>query len=457
MRSRVFPAPAIRRRVQDADIVVLGGLVVTMDPKRTVLIDGAIAVRDGAIVALGPRDVVEAEHHAARVIEACDALIIPGLIDAHTHMPMTLFRGLADDLPLHTWLEKHVWPAERQFIHPETVRWGSRLGVAELLRSGVTTFCDMYFYEGEVATVVDELGSRAVLGQAFFDFTSPQGLDVEHNVSYAEQFIARWRGHPRIVPALAPHAPYTVSPDLYRRLHALAERHDVLLLTHVAETRDEDRDVRARYGRSPTRHLANLGLVDERLVAAHCVWVDGEEIELLAAGDAGVVHNPRSNLKLGSGIAPVPDLLRAGIRVGLGTDGAASNNELDLFAEIQMAALIHKGVRLDPLAVPAPVALEMATIGGARVLRLEHLVGSLEVGKRADLAIIDLDKDNLVPLYDPLSHLAYAVESSDVRTVLVDGRVVLEDGRLTTADEREIRRRIRTLATEIGSLRPGVS
>jgi 5-methylthioadenosine/S-adenosylhomocysteine deaminase len=228
MRSRVASTTAIRRRVEQADIVVLGGLVVTMDQQRTVLVDGAIAVRDGAIVAVGPRDVVGAEHQATRVIEASDTLIIPGLIDAHTHMPMTLFRGLADNLPLHTWLEKHIWPAERRFIHPETVRWGSRLGVAELLRSGVTTVCDMYFYEDEVATVVDELGGRAVLGQAFFDVTSPQGLDLEDNVSYAEQFIARWRGHPRIVPALAPHAPYTVSPELYRRLHALAERHDVL-------------------------------------------------------------------------------------------------------------------------------------------------------------------------------------------------------------------------------------
>ena len=457
MRSRVSTKAAIRRRVQHADILVLGGLVVTMDHQRTVLVGGAIAVRDGAIIAVGPRDGIAAEHDAARVIDASDSLIIPGLIDAHTHMPMTLFRGLADDLPLQVWLEQHVWPAERQFIHPDTVRLGSRLGVAELLRSGVTTVCDMYFYEDEVAAVVDELGSRAVLGQAFFDFPGPQGLDVEHNISYAEQFIARWRGHPRIVPALAPHAPYTVSPDLYRRLHALAERHDVLLLTHVAETRDEDRDVRARYGRSPTRHLANLGLLDERLVAAHCVWVDGEEIELIATGGAAVVHNPRSNLKLASGIAPVPDMLRAGIRVGLGTDGAASNNELDLFAEMQIAALIHKGIRLDPLAVPATAALEMATIGGARALRLDHLIGSLEVGKRADLAIVDLDEDNLVPLYDPASHLAYAVEAADVRTVLVDGRVVLDAGRLTTADERDIRRRVRALATEIGSLRPRVS
>jgi 5-methylthioadenosine/S-adenosylhomocysteine deaminase len=439
--------------MQAADTVLMGGRVVTMDERRTVLPDGGLALRDGAITAVGSRNTIAAAYRAPRIIDTSDTLIIPGLIDAHTHIPMTLFRGLADDLPLHTWLEQHVWPAERRFIRPETVGWGTRLGVAELLRSGVTTICDMYFYEDDVAAVVDELGGRAVLGQAFFDFTGPQGLDVEQNVAYAEAFIARWRGHPRIVPALAPHAPYTVSPDLYHRLHALAERHDVPLLTHLAETRDEERDIRARYGRSSTRHLANLGVLDQRLVAAHCVWVDGEEIELLAAAGTGVVHNPRSNLKLGSGIAPVPDMLRAGIRVALGTDGAASNNELDLFSEIQMAALIHKGVRLDPLAVPAAAALEMATIGGARALRLDRLIGSLEVGKRADLVVIDLDEDSLVPLYDPVSHLAYAVEAADVRTVLVDGRVVFENGRLTTADEREIRRQVRALATEIGSLR----
>jgi 5-methylthioadenosine/S-adenosylhomocysteine deaminase len=366
---------------------------------------------------------------------------------------MTLFRGLADDLPLHTWLEQHVWPAEHRFINPETIRWASRLGVAELLRSGVTTLCDMYFYEEEVAAVVDDMGMRGVLGQAVFDATASQSTDLERILGEAEQFVARWRGHSRIVPALGPHAPYTVGPELYRRLHALAERLDILVVTHLAETQGEDRDIRRLYGRSPIRHLANLGLVDARLVAAHCVWVDGGEIDLLAAGRTGVVHNPRSNLKLASGVAPVPDMLRAGVLVGLGTDGAASNNALDLLAEIQMAALLHKGVRLDPLAVPAAAALEMATIGGARALKLDHLVGSLEPGKRADVVIIDLDEDNLVPLYDPVSHLAYAVEAADVRTVIVDGRIVLRDGVLTTADEREIRRQVRALATGIGSFR----
>jgi 5-methylthioadenosine/S-adenosylhomocysteine deaminase len=440
-----------------ADILVLGGIVVTMDERRTILTDGALALRGDSIVALGPRTQIAGAYRAATIVDATGCLVIPGLIDAHTHIPMTLFRGLADDLPLHTWLEQHVWPAEHRFINPQTVRWASRLGVAELLRSGVTTLCDMYFYEDEVAAAVDELGIRGVLANAHFDVTSATNTERERSLAEAEQFVARWRGHSRIVPALGPHAPYTVGPELYRRLHALAERLDTLIVTHLAETQEENRDIRQRYGRSPIRHLANLGLVDSRLVAAHCVWINAEEIDLLAAARAGVVHNPRSNLKLASGVAPVPDMLRAGVLVGLGTDGAASNNALNLLAEIQTAALIHKGVRLDPLAVPAAAALEMATIGGARALKLDHLVGSLEPGKRADVVIIDLDEDNLVPLYDPVSHLAYAVEAGDVRTVLVDGRIVLRDGVLTTADEREIRRQVRALASGIGSFRGGIS
>jgi len=439
-----------------ADLLVLGGIVVTMDERRTILPCGGLAIRDGRIVAVGPRDDIARAHAAPEVIDADEDLVIPGLVDGHTHIAMTLFRGLADDLPLHVWLERHVWPAERRFIHPDTVRLGSRLGVAELLTSGVTTLCDMYFFEDDVAAIVDELGMRGVLGQAFFDGVGTQGLTRDETIAYAKRFVDRWRGHPRIVPALAPHAPYTVTPELYRTLRGLAETLDVPIITHLAETRDEDREIRARYGRSPVRHLEQLGLLGTRLVAAHCVWVDAEEIDLLAASGTGVVHNPRSNLKLASGIAPVPDMLRAGVRLGLGTDGAASNNELDLLAEVQLAALLHKGVRLDPLAVPALAALEMATIGGARALRLDHLVGSLEPGKRADVVIVELDEDNLVPLYDVVSHLAYAVEAADVRTVLVDGRLVVRDGSLVTADEAEIRRQVRAVAREIGSLR-GVS
>src|SRR4030095_2716942 len=279
-----------------ADVLVLGGMFVTIDGRNSVLWDGALAIHCDSIVALGPRAQIAAAYRGATVVDATGCLVIPGLIDAHTHIPMTLFRGLADDLPLHTWLEQHVWPAERRFINPETVRWGSRLGVAELLRSGVTTLCDMYFYEDEVAAVVDALGMRGVLAKAHFDLTT--ATNSARTLAEAEQFIARWHGHSRIVPALGPHAPYTVGPELYRRLHALAARLDPLLVAHLAETQEEDRDIRRLYGRSPIRHLANLGLVDSRLVAAHCVWVDGEEIDLLAAARTGGGENPRSNLKL---------------------------------------------------------------------------------------------------------------------------------------------------------------
>jgi 5-methylthioadenosine/S-adenosylhomocysteine deaminase len=436
----------------DADVLVLGGIVVTMDAHCTVYTEGALAVGQGRILAVGPRTELAAQYRGRRVIDARGGLLLPGLIDGHTHLPMTLFRGLADDLPLHTWLEEHVWPAEQQFLNPETIRWGTRLGAAELIRSGVTTCCDMYFYADDVAAAIAEAGLRAILGQALIEAACARS-DIERNIALAQGFIEQWRGHGRITPAIAPHAPYTVSPELFRRLHTLAESLGVPLLTHLAETKGEVHDIVARYGRTPVRHLAGLGVLTDRLIAAHCVWVDAEEIGLLATAGTGVVHCPRSNLKLASGVAPVPDLLRAGTRLGLGTDGAASNNELDLFAEIQMAALIHKGVRLDPLAVPARAALEMATIGGARALRLDHLIGSLEAGKRADVIVLDLEEDNLVPLYDPVSHLAYATAAADVRTVLIDCQVVLEDGKLLTLDEGEVRRQVRALAVAIGSRR----
>jgi 5-methylthioadenosine/S-adenosylhomocysteine deaminase len=435
----------------DADLLLLGGIVVTMDASHTILAPGALALHGGQILAVGTRQEITSRYQAPRTIDAGQGLLMPGLIDGHTHLPMTLFRGLADDLPLHTWLAQYVWPSEQQFLNPETIRWGTRLGAAEVIRAGVTTCCDMYFYEDHVAEAVQEAGLRAILGAGLVETAS--SADTEGKIADAQRFVERWRGHGRITPAIAPHAPYTVSPELYQRLNALAERLDVPLITHLAETQEEEKEITTRYGRTPARHLAHLGVLTDRLIAAHCVWVDAEEIGLLAAARVGVVHCPRSNLKLASGIAPVPDMLRAGVLIGLGTDGAASNNMLDLLAELQVAALIHKGVRLDPLAVPALAALEMATIGGARALKIDRLTGSLEVGKRADVVILDLEEDNLVPLYDPVSHLAYAAETGDVRTVLIDGEIILEDGKLLTMDEVEVRRQVRALAVAIGPRR----
>ncbi len=436
---------------QPVDLVIAGGIVVTMDARHTVYNPGAVAVRGNAIATVGPRDQVAAAYRAARTLDASNALVMPGLVNGHTHLPMTMFRGLADDLPLDTWLQQYIWPSEREFLSPDHVRWGTLLGAAEMLRGGVTTFCDMYFFEDDVAAAAHAAGLRGIVAQGFLDFPTPQGLDVEQNVAYAEGLIARWQGNSRIIPALAPHALYTVSPPLLKRLHALAVQHDVPLVIHLAETRNEGQQIAAKYGASPVRALATLGLLDQRLIAAHCVWVDAEEQALLAQGRVGVIHCPRSNLKLADGVAPVPDMLAAGVRLGLGTDGAASNNQINLFAEADAAALIHKAVRLDPLAVPAAAAVEMATIGGARALGLDHLIGSLEPGKRADVILLDLDEDNLVPLYNPLSHLAYAARSADVRTVLVDGQVVLEDRRLLSLDEAEVRHQVRALAADIAA------
>ena len=443
------------RAPEGVDLLLAGGIVVTMDARHTVFNPGAVAVRGNAIVAVGPRDQISAAYRAARTIDASNALVMPGLVNGHTHLPMTMFRGLADDLPLDVWLQQYIWPSEREFLSADHTRWGTLLGAAEMLRGGVTTFCDMYFYEDDVAAAAHDAGLRGIVAQGFLDFPTPQGLDVEQNVAYAEQLIARWQGNSRIIPAIAPHALYTVSPPLLERLHALAAQHDVPLVIHLAETKNEGQQIAAKYGASPVRALAKLGMLEPRLIAAHCVWVDAEEQALLARGRVGVVHCPRSNLKLADGVAPVPDMLAAGVRLGLGTDGAASNNKIDLFAEVDSAALIHKAVRLDPLAVPAAAAVEMATIGGARALGLDALIGSLEAGKRADVILLDLDEDNLVPLYNPLSHLAYAARSADVRTVLVDGQIVLEDRKLLTMDEAEVRHQVRALASEIATRQRG--
>ncbi|HEY7066675.1 MAG TPA: amidohydrolase [Chloroflexota bacterium] len=436
---------------QDVDLLILGGVVVTMAAQHPVLDPGAVAVRGREIVAVGPRDAVLAASRAVRTIDARAGLVMPGLVNGHTHLPMTLFRGLADDLPLDRWLQQYIWPSEREFLSPEHVRWGTLLGAAEMLRGGVTTFCDMYFYEDDVAAAAHEAGLRGIVAQGFLDVPTPQGLDVEQNIAYMEQLVARWQGHSRIVPAIGPHALYTVSPPLLERLHALAVQHDVPLVIHLAETQTEGQQIAAQYGASPVRALAQHGLLDQRLIAAHCVWVDPAEQALLAQSGAGVVHCPRSNLKLADGVAPVPDLLAAGVRLGLGTDGAASNNQINLFAEIDAAALIHKAVRLDPLAVPAAAAVEMATLGGARALGLDEQIGSLQPGKRADLVILDLNEDNLIPLYNPLSQLAYAARSADVATVLVDGQVVLQDRTLLTMDEPAVRRQVRALARDIAA------
>ena len=449
MKARQKPAEA-----NSADLLIVGGTVLTMDAREKVIEDGAVSVSDGAITAVGPRRRIESRFRARRTIVARGRLVLPGFVNAHTHAPMTLLRGAKDDVDLMTWLTKYMFPVERRFVSPEFVRWGTLLACWEMIASGTTTFADGYFYEEEVARAADEAGLRAVPGQGIFDVPTPDSKTSAEGLARAERFLSDWGGHPRITPSLCPHACYTVEPDTWRRTMNLAERHGAPVQTHLAESPAEIAMVRERFETTPVRHLSRVGVLNERLTAAHCVWVDDEEIELLARSGAGVVHCPESNMKLASGVAPVTKMLAAGVRLGLGTDGAASNNELDMVGEMGSAALLQKVSTLDPTAASAHQVLRMATLGGARALHMEDRIGSLEPGKRADLIVLDLSTPAALPLFDPISYVVYSARSDAVETVIVEGKVVMGRRWMRTLDTEKIRRHVERFGRKIRAALP---
>jgi 5-methylthioadenosine/S-adenosylhomocysteine deaminase len=440
-RAPLGPGPAADATVPVDALVVAGGTVVTLDASGTVIAEGAVAVVGDRIAAVGPAAEVERAYPRAARIDARGAVVLPGLINAHTHAPMVLFRGLADDLELMDWLENHIFPAEAAHVDEEFVRAGTRLACLEMLRGGITTFADMYYFEDAIAEEAERCGMRAVLGETLIDFPAPDHATWEAALAYARRFAERWRGHPRITPAVAPHAAYTVSAEHLVAAHALAEELDVPLLIHLAEDRAELERVRARTGKTSIAYLDGLGVLDRRMLAAHVVWPSPEEIELLARRGVGVAHCPQSNMKIAAGIAPVPALLAAGVAVGLGTDGAGSNNDLDLWQEIDTAAKLHKVAALDPTVLPARQALALGTIEGARALDLDREIGSLEAGKRADLIVVRADglhQQPQRPADNPYSLLVYSTRAADVETVIVDGRVVVRDRRVLTLGEAEV-------------------
>lgn len=418
------------------DLLIHNGTVLTMDPPGTVIPDGAVAVSGDRITWVGPSAEAPIDR-SVRHLNAAGGIIMPGLVNTHTHAAMTLFRGIADDLPLMTWLNDHIFPAEAR-LNDEKVYQGALLACAEMIRSGTTCFCDMYLFTSAVARAARDAGVRAVVGEVLFDFPSPNYGLLEQGFTYTRRLAETWRGDPLVSIAVEPHSPYLCSPALLKDAGALAEEMDLRLVIHVSETRSEVADIRKRYGATPVRHLADLGILSSRLLACHCVVLTEEDIELLKVHEVKVAHNPESNMKLASGIAPVPVLLDRGICVGLGTDGCASNNNLDMFREMDTAAKLHKVHLLDPTVMDARKTLRMATIDGARCLGLEAVTGSLTPGKKADLIVIDMRKPHLVPLYRPESHLVYAVSGRDVRHSVINGRVVMEDGVLTTLDEEAV-------------------
>jgi 5-methylthioadenosine/S-adenosylhomocysteine deaminase len=441
--------PAAAQRARRVDLIVSGGIVVTMDERRRVIEDGAVAVRGGRIVAVGSRAEIARRFSAPEVVDAAGRAVIPGLVNGHTHVPMTLFRGIADDLDLNEWLTKYIFPAEAKNVNEEFVRVGTQLGLAEMIRSGTTTYCDMYYFEDAVADETARAGVRGLLGETVIDFPVPDNKTWAEAMSYADRFVARWKGHALVTPAIAPHAPYTVSEAHLREVRSFSDRTGAPVVIHVAETRKEVDDVTRDHGASPVEYLTRIGFLSLRTVAAHTVHLTDNEIKLLRQYNVGSVHNPQSNMKLASGVAPVPQMLRAGVALGLGTDGAASNNDLDMWEEMDTAAKLHKLSSNDPKVVTAEEALMMATIGGARALHMEGQIGSLEEGKRADLVVVDLDALHQTPRYNVYSHLVYATKASDVRTVVIEGRVVMRDRRLLTLNEPLIKQRARLLRERV--------
>lgn len=415
------------------DLLIFNGIVLIVNPGFEIIEDGIVGIKDGVIQFVEYRIKPISEYDADDFVDANGGIIMPGLINAHTHLPMSIFRGLADDLPLAQWLNEFIFPAEQKHISPDTVRIGTRLSCAEMLFSGTTTCCDGYFYEDEVAAAVLETGLRAVLAQGVIDFPAPGVPDPLKNVEIATAFVKKWKNRsPLLTPSIFCHSPYTCSAETLKKAKQAADSLGVIFQIHVAETQFEIAQSQESTGKSPVQYLDNLGIINENTLISHAVWVNEKEIEIIANQKANVVHCPESNMKLASGVAPVPDMLQPnmlqkGIRVGLGTDGCASNNNLDLFGEMDSAAKLHKVFKNDPTVMDAKTVIKMATIEGANAIGLGDVVGSLEPGKQADIIVIDTNKPHLTPMYHPESHVVYAVHGSDVSDVFVAGRALMRN------------------------------
>jgi 5-methylthioadenosine/S-adenosylhomocysteine deaminase len=430
-------------------LLVTGGLVVTLDAGGRVIPNGAVAIDHDVIIDVDSADALSRKYEAATRIDARGQIVMPGLINAHTHAPMVLFRGLADDLALEDWLTKDIFPAEAKTVSPDFVRIGTRLAALEMIESGTTTFADMYYFEDDIAQAVHEAGLRAVLGQSVIRFPVADAPTPADALARAEAFIRKWKDDALITPAVAPHAPQTVDAATLQAARALANQYNVPLLIHLAETQDEVRAIDAAHHLTPAAYLDSLGIWSGRSLAAHAVWIDDRDMTMLAKKGVGLAHNPASNMKLASGIAAVPKWLSHGIRAGLGTDGAASSNDLDMFEAMRLAALLQKVAARDPRALPARAALELATRRGADSLGLGEVIGSLEAGKQADLITVTTDDARQTPMFDPISHLVYVCHGDDVRTTIVAGRVLMRDRRVLTLDRTEVLRDARAMAERV--------
>ena len=432
-------AAAKPARKASCDLVVVAGSALPMDAAFTVRGATAVAVRGGEILAVGDPAAIDAAYAPKQRIVRNGGVLLPGFVNTHTHAAMNLLRGISNDQPLMEWLTKFIFPAEAKNVSPAFVRAGTDLACLEMIRGGTTTFADMYYYESDVAASVDKAGLRAVLGETWIDFPAPGHSNLEETKAVTRAFLERWKGHPRVTAAIAPHAPYTCSRETLQAARALADEYGAPLLTHVSETQDEQKQILEKYGKSPTAWLDEVGFLGPRLSVAHGVWLSPEDLKVLAERKVSLSHNPESNMKLGSGIAPVAAARKAGVVVGLGTDGSAgSNNDLDMLDAMDFAGKLAKVAALDPTPLTAPELLRMATIDGAKALGLDRLVGSLEPGKRADLIVVDLENSHSQPVFDLPSTVVYASRAGDVSLTVVDGKILWDGRRVRSLDEAKV-------------------
>ena len=431
------------------DILITGGTLLTLSGRMDVIEDAAVGISGGKIRFACAR----ADAPASSPVETIDATgcaVMPGLVNTHTHLPMTCFRGLADDLPLMEWLHEHMFPAEAKHVNREMIYRGALLGMAEMIRSGTTTCCDSYFYESHVVQAAVDAGVRIVAGQGFIDFSPPDADEIRKKAAAAEKFISRWQPlSPMVTPSLFCHSAYTCATQTLQTVKHIADEAAVPFMMHLAETKEEVDIIESRYGLRPVHYLEKIGVLGGKSAAVHCVWLDDSEMDVLAASGTGVCHCPESNMKLASGIARIPELMKRGVAVGLGTDGCASNNDLDMLLELDTMAKLHKVSTMNPTVMDAAAALQIATTGGARVLGLQHLIGSVEPGKCADLIVLDMKKAHLTPLYHLYSQIVYACRGSDVRDVIIDGKVVMRNRRLLTIDVQKAMDDVRKIADRV--------
>ena len=430
-------------------LVVTGGTVVTENATRQIVSPGAVAIDGTDIVELGPPDALAAKYHALETVDARGQVVLPGLINTHTHAPMVMYRGLADDLALMDWLQKYIFPAEARTVSPEMVRVGTRLAALEMIESGTTTFADMYYFEEEIARAAFGAGLRGILGQTIIQFPVADAKTPAEGLARAERFIREFKDNGLLVPAVAPHALYTNDKATLVASAELGRKYGVPVLIHIAETEDEVRAAREQYKLSPVAALESIGFWGPKTLGAHGIWVTDEDIATLKRHAVGIAHNPESNMKLASGAAPVGKYLAAGVALGLGTDGAASNNDLDMFEAMRQAAFLAKLATHDPTALSARSALDLATIGGARALGMERLVGSLEAGKRADLITVSMAAARQTPLYDPISHIVYTTRGDDVRTTIVNGKILMKDRQVRTLNRAAVIAEANALAAKV--------